>query len=96
MYLRSKPARGFRIGAVAGTAVVFACAAFSRVNVYEFLFHPAGTASFQRIRETGLDGDEKVLAVTMGADARAYPVRTLAYHHIVNDVSGGVPIAVTY
>jgi hypothetical protein len=92
LYLRSKPNRGSRITAIAATAIVFVCAAVSRVNIYEFMFHPAGAPSFQPVGEAKLDGNEKVLAV----NARAYPIRTIAYHHIVNDVSGGVPIAVTY
>jgi hypothetical protein len=37
-----------------------------------------------------------VLAIRYGDDARAYPVREMAYHHIVNDVVEGVPVAVTY
>ena len=40
--------------------------------------------------------DDKVLAVTLGQEARAYPIRTMGYHHIVNDTVNGVPIAVTY
>jgi len=91
-YLSSKRGRGSRIGAIAGTAVVLVCAALSRINVFEVMFHPAGAPSFQPARETKLDGDEKVLAVS----TRAYPVRSISYHHIVNDVAGGVPIAVTY
>src|ERR1700689_5155289 len=42
-YLRSKPGRGSRIRAVSVTAVVLVCAALSRVNVFEVMFHPAGT-----------------------------------------------------
>jgi hypothetical protein len=37
-----------------------------------------------------------ILAVQYGTDARAYPIREMAYHHILNDVMQGVPIAVTY
>jgi hypothetical protein len=37
-----------------------------------------------------------VLAVSVGKEARAYPIRTMGYHHIVNDTVGGAPIAVTY
>jgi hypothetical protein len=37
-----------------------------------------------------------ILAVRYSNDARAYPIREMAYHHILNDVVGGVPIAVTY
>ena len=37
-----------------------------------------------------------ILAVRLGSDARAYPIREMAYHHVLNDVVGGVPVAVTY
>jgi len=37
-----------------------------------------------------------ILAVRFGGDARAYPIREMAYHHIVNDVVEDVPVAVTY
>jgi len=95
-YWRSNPGCGSRTGAVAGTVIVLLCAALSRINVYEVMFHPAGAPSFQPVRETKLDGGEKVLAVRTGVNSRAYPVRNIAYHHVVNDVAGGVPIAVTY
>jgi hypothetical protein len=39
---------------------------------------------------------EPVLALQIGADARAYPVQILIWHEIVNDTVGGVPVAVTY
>jgi hypothetical protein len=96
MYLRTAPGRRSRMGAVAGTALVFLCAALAHVNIYEFLFHPAGAPAFQSGQETRLDGTDRVLAVTRGRQSRAYPIRTIAYHHIVNDVLGGTPIAVTY
>ena len=38
----------------------------------------------------------KKVAVERNGEAAAYPVRQLAYHHIVQDVVGGVPIVVTY
>ena len=37
-----------------------------------------------------------VLAVDTGADAVAYPVRQLAYHHLVADAVGGTPVVATY
>ena len=43
-----------------------------------------------------LSADEPVLALQIGADARAYPVQILIWHEIVNDTVGGVPVAVTY
>ena len=47
----------------------------------------------------GYDGDPEDLVVvpTVGAIARAYPVRYLNYHEIVNDdLPGGPPVAVTW
>jgi len=43
-----------------------------------------------------LSADEPVLALQIGADARAYPVQILIWHEIVNDTVAGVPVAVTY
>jgi len=43
-----------------------------------------------------LDPDEPVMSLSLGAEARAYPVRILMWHEIVNDVVAGTPVAVTY
>lgn len=43
-----------------------------------------------------IDGDEKVLGVVVDGDARAYPLRMLSQHEVVNDEVGGTPLAVTY
>jgi hypothetical protein len=37
-----------------------------------------------------------IMSVRLGDDDRAYPISQMAYHHVLNDVVGGVPIAVTY
>jgi hypothetical protein len=52
-------------------------------------FIPAGQA-------IGLDAREPVLSIIISGDARAYPLRVLIWHEIVNDIVGGVPVAVTY
>jgi hypothetical protein len=39
---------------------------------------------------------EPVIALRIADDARAYPLRILLWHEIVNDTVGGVPVAVTY
>lgn len=39
---------------------------------------------------------EPVISIAVGGDARAYPLRILIWHEIVNDIVGGVPLAVTY
>jgi riboflavin transporter FmnP len=71
-------------------------AVMSRLNYFEWMFHPVDSAKFEAESASKLGADEMILAVRYGADARAYPIREMAYHHILNDVVGGVPIAVTY
>ncbi len=47
--------------------------------------------------ETRIGGAEPVIAVEIGGAApRAYPIRYLTWHEIVNDTIGGVPVAVTF
>jgi hypothetical protein len=88
--------RGDKTLGVVATILVIACGILSRVNVYEVMFHPIDKPSFQAVSEVRLDADERVIAVRVGNTARAYPIRNMAYHHVVNDTVGGVPIAATY
>jgi MFS family permease len=90
-------ARGWRRAlAVCGALLTVAVAGLSRVNVYELMFHPLDRPAFAEGSDTKLDSDEKVIAIAIGGAARAYPVRSMSYHHIVNDEVGGVPIVATY
>lgn len=58
---------------------------------------PIDTPRFRPVAEEGqLAPDEPVIAFELAGDARAYPLRILTWHEIVNDVVGGVPVAVTY
>jgi hypothetical protein len=43
-----------------------------------------------------LAGREPVISLEIHGDARSYPLQILTWHEIVNDVVGGVPVAVTY
>jgi len=43
-----------------------------------------------------LEPAESVVALEINGDARAYPVRVLIWHEIVNDTVGGTPVSVTY
>lgn len=52
-------------------------------------FVPASRADF-------LDPAEPVLVLRVGDRARAYPVRVLVFHEIVNDRVGDVPVGVTF
>ena len=52
---------------------------------------------FEPAREVDwLADNEPVLALTVGGETRAYPLRVMTWHEIVNDVVDGVPVAVTY
>jgi len=81
-------------------ALVMVLAAFSavmsRLNYFEWMFHPVPSAQFESASASKLDKGEMILAVRFGPDARAYPIREMAYHHVLNDVVNGVPVAVTY
>jgi len=43
-----------------------------------------------------LAGSDRVIGVLLGGEARAYPIKILNYHEIVNDSIGGRPVAITY
>ncbi len=79
-----------------GVIAVAVVAVLSRINIYELMFHPAVKPSFSAAAQSKLDGDEKVIAVSIGKEARAYPIRIVSYHHVINDLLDGVPIAATY
>src|SRR5262249_31595048 len=44
----------------------------------------------------GLASREPVVSVAIGGEARAYPLRVMIWHEIVNDTVGGTAIAVTW
>ncbi len=85
-----------RFFSLVGVAMVAAAALLSRVNIYELMFHPAGPPTVAPAAESKLDGGEMVIAVKIAGVARAYPIRSMSYHHIFNDVVAGEPIAATY
>jgi hypothetical protein len=61
------------------------------------MFRPVPAPGFAEAADAPDVADEDlVLGVVLGEDARAYPVRALAYHHLVNDVLAGEPIVATY
>ena len=95
-YWRAQPGRWRRAFAVTGAAFVCVLAALARVNIYEMMFHPDDRPSFAAANRTRLDKDEKVIAVRMGDAARAYPIRIISYHHVINDVLDKVAIVATY
>ena len=43
-----------------------------------------------------LQGSDLVIGLEINGDVRAYPLKILVWHEIVNDAVGGTPVAVTY
>jgi len=70
---------------------------FARQNHFEWMFNPLTKVSYAAIGEAAfVDDADLVLAVERNGEAAAYPIRQLAYHHLVHDTVGRVPIVVTY
>jgi hypothetical protein len=80
----------------AALVLVAFSAVMARMNYFEWMFHPIAGPGFETEAQSTLDAGEMIMAVRLGSDARAYPISEMAYHHILNDVVNGVPIAVTY
>lgn len=53
---------------------------------------------FVEVKEASrwLEKQEPVIALRIGAEARAYPLQILIWHEIVNDVIGETPVAITF
>jgi Na+-transporting NADH:ubiquinone oxidoreductase subunit NqrB len=92
-----------RLGSRAAKIVTSVCgflvvvsAILSRVNVYELMFRPLDKVAFSPAAKAKLDADEQVIAIKVGGQARAYPVRSMSYHHIANDLLAGEPVVATY
>ena len=87
---------------LAQTGLLFAAvlailsAVFARVNIYERMFHPNLSPHFVASAQAGIDDADMVMSVRLNGEARAYPIREMGYHHIVDDVVGGAPIVATY
>jgi uncharacterized protein DUF3179 len=85
-----------RIVPAIAALLVCGLAVFAQVNIFELIFHPIPTVSFSSAQSTGLSPREKVIAIRLGNAARAYPVRAISYHHIVNDTVDKFAIVATY
>ncbi len=88
--------KGRKIVLASVMVLVAFSAVMARLNYFEWMFHPVDSAQFESASASKLDKGEMILALRFGSEARAYPIREMAYHHVLNDVVGGVPVAVTY
>ena len=70
---------------------------FARQNHFEWMFNPLANAAYAKTSEAGfVDDADIVMAVESNGEAAAYPIRQMAYHHLVQDTVGGTPIVATY
>jgi hypothetical protein len=70
---------------------------FARQNHFEWMFNPLQKSAYVKASDASFVRDsDMVLAVKLNNEAVAYPVRLMAYHHVVQDVVGGTPICATY
>lgn len=78
--------------------LTFTATWFARQNHFEWMFNPLANSAYARTSEaSSFVGDEDMLmTVVNDNEAAAYPVRQMAYHHVVQDVVGGLPIVATY
>lgn len=86
-----------RIALVLLVLPVIAVTWFARQNHFEWMFKPLEQSAYVAADKVDFVGDEEmVLAVEVNGDAVAYPIRQLAYHHVVEDTVGGLPVVSTY
>ena len=69
----------------------------ARQNHFEWMFNPLPNPAYAKSSDASfVNDDDRVLAVSIGNESVAYPVRIMAYHHLVGDTVGGTPIVATY
>jgi Protein of unknown function (DUF3179) len=81
---------------VASVVISLIATAGTWINPYEQMFHPMGDPRFIAASQATIDPNDMVIAVTLDRESRAYPIREMGYHHIVNDRLNSLPIVVTY
>src|SRR5437667_2344712 len=70
---------------------------FARQNHFEWMFNPLHHGAYVKANDASFVRDsDMVLAVKINNEAAAYPVRLMAYHHLVADAVGGTPVCATY
>jgi Protein of unknown function (DUF3179) len=75
----------------------FAATWLARQNHFEWMFNPLPNPAYAKTTDAGfVNDDDRVLSVTINGESVAYPVRLMAYHHLVEDTVGGTSIVATY
>ena len=85
-----------RVGTVLALLLVLAAAALARINPYEQMFAPLPGPTFVAVADAPWAPGDVMMTVRTGDTVRGYPVRVMAYHHVLNDTVGETPLVVTY
>ena len=94
---RSSPRAWPRAAALLVTALLVGGAWLARQDYFEWMFAPLPDPRFVRVAAADfVQPGDMVLTTSIQGDAVGYPVRQLAYHHLVEDAVGKVPIVATY
>jgi len=90
--------RGWRWIPLAALVLVAGGSAwFARQNHFEWLFNPLWRPTYAPATLVDfVDDKDMVVAIEIAGESVAYPVRQMAYHHVVMDTVGGVPVVGTY
>lgn len=76
---------------------LFVVAWFARQNHFEWMFNPLPKPEYAKVSQADFIKDnEMVMSVVINGEAVAYPVRQMAYHHVVQDQVGGLQVVTTY
>ncbi len=94
-WIRS-PSLPRRAATVIASLLLIGAAWLSRTTVAELVFQRMAKRSYAPAEEADLESATMVMGIEIGGQARAYPIRFVAYHHIVNDEIEGLPYVVTY
>jgi hypothetical protein len=88
--------RGLTIVALVGLTSLVTW--FCRQNHFEWMFAPPAEVKYVSVPDasTFLTADEMVMGIEVAGLSLAYPIRQMAYHHVVNDIIGTTPVVVTY
>jgi hypothetical protein len=86
-----------KIPLIAVLLLTFVSAWFARQNHFEWMFNPLKNSSYATASDSGfMQPDDMVMAVENDGESVAYPIREMAYHHVVQDVVGRKPVVATY
>jgi uncharacterized protein DUF3179 len=101
LFIVAKVWRGSRFLAkpplMLAVVLLVGAAVLSRQNHFEWMFRPLAHPEFVEVPDARhVEDADMVMAVQTGGETKAYPVRLMAYHHVLNDVVGGDPVVVTY